>query len=186
MIESADAGGRAARLRSGDASAWEELYRDMYPAMASYAGRRLAAEEARDAVAEAMARAVGRPARMAADASPEAWVFGILRHVVLDMQRRSYRVGRLLRRLPALPAAWPDVDESLVLAEEHAEMRSAFARLSARDQHVLELRVVGGLTAEDAGSILGMRAGAVRSAQNRAVQRLRTMLEQSAATQGVP
>ena len=56
-------------LRSGDAVSWEELSTRMEQSMVSYAGRRLPAEEARDAVSESMARARdarGRGAQRAA------------------------------------------------------------------------------------------------------------------------
>lgn len=166
------------RLRSRDPAAWEELYEAMYPAMVSYARRRLPAEEARDAVSEAMARALARPDRMPAPpTSPEAWIFGILRHVVLDVQRRSFRALRALRRTPLPVSDTADPGQGLVSAEEHAEIRTVFAGLSRRDQEVLELRVVAGLSAEDAGRILGLREGAVRNAQHRALRRMRSELE---------
>jgi len=184
--EETDDSERGERLRSGDSVVWEELYRAMYPAMVTYARRRLPAEEARDAVSETIARALSRPDRLPSlPAKPEAWVFGILRHVVLDMQRRSYRGIRALRRIPTLSTEWGEVADNIVSAEEQGEVRQAFGRLSPRDQEVLELRVLGGLSAEDAGRVLGMREGAVRNAQYRAVRRLRAQLEHDQDPEGL-
>ncbi|MHB1582944.1 MAG: RNA polymerase sigma factor [Acidimicrobiales bacterium] len=173
-----DAPERGERLRSGDSAVWEELYTTMYPAMASYARRRLPAEEARDAVSETMARALARPERLPVPpATPEGWLFGILRHVVLDAQRRSYRGMRAVRRSPAVGTDWLAADEGLYRAEEEKAVRAAFALLSPRDQEILELRVLGGLSVEETGRVLGVRAGAVRNAQHRALRRLHAHLD---------
>lgn len=177
MIEEVDIAGRSARLRLGDASAWEDLYKAMYPALVSYAGRRLSGDEARDAVSEAMARALARPDRLPGPpATPEAWVFGILRHVVLDVQRRTFRGIKALRRSAMPSTDWAEAVEGVVSAEEHRATRHAFAQLSRRDQEILELRVIGGLSAENVGRVLGMREGAVRNAQYRALRRLRDLM----------
>lgn len=187
VTDDPDAVERHRRLCSGEAVAWEELYRAMYPAMTTYARRRMPDEEARDAVSEAMARVLARPDRVPAPpSSPEAWVFGILRHVVLDAQRRSYRGLRLLQRTPAASTEWAHAGEGLETEDEHRQIRDAFRRLSARDQELLELRVLGGLNAEDAGRILGMREGAVRNAQYRALGRLRKIVEDEYASEAQP
>jgi RNA polymerase sigma-70 factor (ECF subfamily) len=164
-------------LRSGDAVSWEELYTRMHQSMVSYAARRLSAEEARDAVSESMARALARPSGIPGDAAPEAWVFGILRHVVHDAQRRASRGVSALQRSAAASVDWTAVDDDLISGEERSGVREAFDRLSARDQEVLELRVVAGLSTRDAGRVLGMREGAVRNAQLRALRRLRALLD---------
>ncbi|MHB8439135.1 MAG: RNA polymerase sigma factor [Acidimicrobiales bacterium] len=187
MIEEVDITGRIDLLRSGDATAWEELYRSMYPAMVSYARRRLPADEARDAVAEAIERALTRPDRLpSAPVAPEAWIFGILRHVVLDVLRRSSRGLRALRRSVASSTEWAEPAEGIISTEEHRSVRRAFDQLSPRDREILELRVVGGLSAEDAGRVLGMREGAVRNAQYRAVRRLRQLFDEGPLTEERP
>ena len=177
MRNSTDRAEQVQLLRSGAAVSWEGLYTRMYPSMVSYASRRLPAEEARDAVSESMARALARPGRLPKDAAPEAWVFGILRHVVLDAQRHSSRGVRAVHRSAAASVDWTLVDDDLVSGEEQSGIREAFEQLSARDQEVLELRVVGGLSAKDAGRVLGMREGAVRNAQLRALRRLRALFD---------
>ena len=143
--------------------------------MLAYATRRVATtEEAQDAVSEALTRTVAGIDRLGATgASPESWLFGVLRHVVLDRQRTSYRH----RDLPARREI-ADVDplESVVLDEEREAVRSAFAHLSEHDREILELRVVAGLSAEEVAEVLDMRPGAVRTAQSRALDRLRGLL----------
>jgi RNA polymerase sigma-70 factor, ECF subfamily len=175
LEEFATQGGESSRLQAGDVSAWEALYERVYPAMLAYAERRLGTrDEARDAVSEALTRAVAGVERLAeTGAVPEAWLFGILRHVVLDQHRRNYRhrTPRVSREIVAEEAL-----EKIVIEEEGAAIRAAFDRLPERDREVLELRVVAGLSSEETASALGMRPGAVRMAQARALTRLRTIL----------
>ena len=57
-------------------------------------------------------------------------------------------------------------------------MRRAFGRLTDDEQELLELRVVGRLSAEEVGEVIGKRPGAVRMAQARALSRLRSLLEE--------
>ena len=146
--------------------------------MLAYAERRVSSkEEAQDAVSEALTRTVAGIDRLdRTGATPEAWLFGVLRHVVLDRQRSTYRH----RDLPLRREVTADGPlESVVLGDEHAAVRAAFALLPERDRDLLELRVVAGLTSDEVAGILDMRPGAVRTAQARALDRLRAILQRS-------
>ena len=79
--------------------------------------------------------------------------------------------------MPDGPALERGPEERVVAGEVGAEVRHAFARLDPDDRELLELRVQGGLTSEEVGSLLGKQPGAVRMAQARALGRLRTILE---------
>jgi RNA polymerase sigma-70 factor, ECF subfamily len=167
------------RARNSDPDAWERLYRDAYPGLLAYARRRLWGRDlADDAVSEAFARAYQRIGRFQwRDAGFNAWLYGILRNVVSEMSRRYRReYGEDHLRWVADPAVEPV--EAVILDEEAAAMRAAFSRLSAEDQEVLELRVVGGLDSGEAAALLGKRPGAVRMAQSRALERLRVLMRQ--------
>ncbi len=175
----ADQEGDLTRLKARDASTWEALFERMYPRMLVYAERRVGSrEDARDAVGESFARMVKSLERPTPPGvTPDGWCFGILHHVVADMQRRSYR------RRKAVPTEVRNDGEAtdgLVLADEYQALRAAFVQLPRRDRDVLELRVVAGLSADEVASILEMRPGAVRMAQARALERLRARV----ATEG--
>jgi len=164
------------RARSRDADAWEALYRNSYTRLLAYARRRLPRrEQADDAVSETMARALDRIDRFSwRGAGLDAWLYGICRNVILEMSRKETRGGA---RPVAEEANEDDGPLDLVLkGEEEKQIREAFARLSAEDQEILELRVVGQLGAEAVGEVLGKRPGAVRMAQSRALSRLRSLL----------
>ncbi len=168
--------GDLSRLRARDAATWEALFDRMYPRMLAYAERRVGSrEDARDAVSETFARMVkSLDGLTQPDVTPDGWCFGILHHVVADVQRRMYRRRK---GIPAEIRADGEVADALVLADEHRVVRAAFAQLSPRDRDVLELRVIAGLCAEEVALILSMRPGAVRMAQARALERLRAEIK---------
>ena len=164
-----------ARAAERDPDAWEMLYRRMHPRLLAYARRRLPSTDlAEDAVAETLARALDRiDAFTWQGAGFDAWLYGILRNVVRELQRRITPVDR-----PERPSD-DDGPEELALAGERAvNLRRAFRRLHVADRDLLELRVVGGLSAEATGEVLGKAAGAVRMAQHRALGRLRRAMEE--------
>jgi RNA polymerase sigma-70 factor (ECF subfamily) len=165
------------QARSGGAEAWEALLRSLYPRLFAYAARRSGTDAADDIVAETMTRAVESIDRFSWDqAGFDGWVFGIARRVVADHARREARAARPspTSDLPSTP-----VDDDLSLAEDYAEVRAAFESLRPEEREVLELRVIAGLTADQAAAVLGKRAGTVRVAQSRALARLRELLEVS-------
>lgn len=170
--------GEVARLFVGDPLSWEALYRRVYPSMLAYAERRVGSkEEAQDAVSEAMARTVAGMDRLVdTGATPESWLFGVLRHVVLDRQRSSYRRRDLPVRRDVIA---DDPLDSVVVGDEQDTVRAAFALLPDRDRELLELRVVAGLSSEEVASILDMQPGAVRTAQARALDKLRAVMARS-------
>jgi RNA polymerase sigma-70 factor (ECF subfamily) len=167
--------------RRGDPDAWERLYRRIYPRLAAYLARRVGAAHRDDAVSETMARAVAGLDRMTVGpAGFDGWVFGIARRVAADHHRRGHRYQRQ-DAAASLTAGRGDVPddspEVLLVAEDHAELRRAFARLNPAEQEVLELRVIAGLTAEQVADVLGKRAGTVRTAQSRALAHLRELVD---------
>ena len=165
------------RARGSDPDAWEALYRRVFPGLLAYANRRLDVDRARDAVAETMARAVAGIDRFAwQGAGFDAWMYGILRHVVIDAHRaRTRHRGEPLDHGDGAGPLEYVLDE-----EEASALRSAFDALDPADREVLELRVVAGLSADEVGAVLAKRPGAIRMAQSRALERLRHELEQRA------
>ncbi|MCU1462410.1 MAG: polymerase sigma-70 factor [Acidimicrobiales bacterium] len=176
-----DVAALAERAQTGDDDAWEHLYRLAYPRLLAYARRRLAGDAAVEAVSETMVRAVSGVDRFVwQGAGFEGWLFGILRHVVLDAQRSAGRAPTMAdadRALLTRPSDEPGPLDHVLGDEEARAVRAAFERLAPADQELLELRVVAGLSADEVGRVLGKRPGAIRMAQNRALGRLRGLLD---------
>jgi RNA polymerase sigma-70 factor, ECF subfamily len=181
--ELVDARGLVRAARDGDEVAWEALYRSLYPRLRAYFVRRVGFEHADDAVSETMMRAVASIDRFQwSDAGFDGWVFGIARHVSVDHHRRVDRVRRYRHVGRLFPGGKTDgsepVDHDLVVGDDQALIRQLFTRLSPAEQEVLELRVIAGLSAEQVGDVLGRTAGAVRTAQSRALTHLRELMEE--------
>lgn len=180
MPEGDDDPTRVERARRGDQDAWEELYRSLYPRLRAFLARRVGFVDAEDAVGETMSRAVAGIHRYRpGPAGFDGWVFGIARHVAADHARRTSRRAVLLpvHAAGGVPGCLPDEPAELLIAgEERDDLRRALSRLDPRDQELLELRVVAGLSAEQTGAVLGKRPGAVRMAQSRALTQLRVLL----------
>lgn len=177
MAAQTDRSALVERARRQDPDAWESLYLAVYPRLVAYAARRADRSLAADIVAETMARAVAAIGRLDVSSGGgfDPWLFGICRNVVADTHRRNARNDR--RREPA-PLPVDDVAEGLENDEEAAAMREAYTRLSDDDREVLDLRVVAGLSAEETAHVLGKQPGAVRTAQSRALARLRDHFEE--------
>lgn len=110
-------------------------------------------DTATEAVDEAFARAIERWSRVGSYTSASAWVFVTARNLVRRRQRRRAHERRLLAavaREPASPA--PAGETWLVVAE-----------LPPRQQEVVVLRHVAGLTEPAIGEALGISRGTVSS-----------------------
>jgi RNA polymerase sigma-70 factor (ECF subfamily) len=163
----------------GDPDAWEQLYRASYPRLLAFARRRVSADHAADAVAETFLRALTDLHRFDRQLGGfQPWLFGIARHVVNDMHRKQTRQQRLARcGEPAIDLSSEPLD-AVLDGEEAVAARRAFAQLSDEDRQLLELRVIDGLSAEEAAAVLGKHAGSLRMAQSRAMARLRAALDE--------
>lgn len=167
---------------TGDSAAWGVLYRRIYPRLRAYVARRVHPGHVEDAVSETMMRAVrGIDRYRPGSAGFEGWVFGIARRVCADYHRGRAR----LRRQDGVAAGMAEVVEDgqapgdpAVAADDRAALRRAFELLPAGDQQVLELRVIAGLSVEQAAAVLEKAPGAVRTAQCRALGRLRQLIKE--------
>jgi RNA polymerase sigma-70 factor (ECF subfamily) len=166
------------QARNGDSDAWVVLYKRAYPSLLGFAAARLGRLEAEDAVSETMTRAVRNISKFEwKGVDFTGWLFGIHRHVVADAQRARGR-----RSLAPVPDGDSDRDDSqpidgLLRHEEHSRVRVVFDRLNSKDQELLHLRVIAGMSVEEVAGVLGKRPGAVRVAQSRALGRLRKLME---------
>jgi RNA polymerase sigma-70 factor (ECF subfamily) len=106
-----------------------------------------------------------------------AFVFGVAAHKVADAQRAAVR-GKVVTPTDTLPDR-PDPTpgpEQMALASDMARRLSVLLNhLNDNQRELVVLRVAVGLSAEEVGDVMGMSAAAVRVAQSRALQRLRTL-----------
>lgn len=112
-----------------------------------------------------------------------AWVYRIARNVLVDEHRRravrAVTVPNAPDMLDALDES-PTVPDGLDHVGERERVDAMLAILTDEQREVLLLRVVAGLSVEEAAAATGRAPGAVRSLQHRALSRLRTALSRIA------
>lgn len=171
----------AALAVRGDRRATEDLLAAVHRLVHRYCRARLArfpgAEHAADDVAQEVCIAVlSALPRYRDEGRPfEAFMYRIAAHKVADAQRAAYRAPRPQAELPDEIDLTDGPEEIALRAGDVREARSLLDRLPDQMRELVVLRVAVGLTADETGRALGMSAGAVRVAQHRAMQRLRSM-----------
>ena len=174
--------------RAGDRHALGQLYDTYRDRVARFATGRLGdPEKAEDVTSETFEAVCRNLGSYRAGTDFEAWLFTIAHRRVADHFRRRYRRQELALDEATSPAdggqarpgtlpAVAGPEEAVLAAERRAEVAGAFRRLRPDQQEVLALRVLGGLSAAQVGEVLGKSEGAVRVAQHRALQSLRTAM----------
>lgn len=100
-----------------------------------------------------------------------------LRTSVVNRSRTALSRRRRARSvLPLHEPPPPNVDESLILAEEHREVLQALAGLPRRQREVLILRYWSGLSEADMSQTLGVSNGTIKSTASRGLAALRAAL----------
>jgi RNA polymerase sigma-70 factor, ECF subfamily len=107
-----------------------------------------------------------------------AFVYGIAAHKVADAHRAAARNrADPVPEIPDTPGLAENGPEAQVMQSELARrMTKLLGTLPDRQREILLLRFVVGLSAEETAETLGLTPGAVRVAQHRALNRLRTVL----------
>lgn len=167
--------------QAGDQEALAKLYTAIQPAISRY----IRAREPRDAedlasdvwldVASGLDRFAGE------EEGFRAWAFTIARRRMIDHRRKRSR-----RMEIALEArhdrAGGDVEAEAIGGLTTAAALESVGRLPEEQADIVLLRVLGGLSAEEVGAIIGKRPGTVRVIQMRALRRLARELERDGVT----
>lgn len=171
------------RALQGDLNAVEPLIRLVRPMVLRYCQARLSraagaphiSDDVAQEVCVALVSALPRYRDMGRPFA--SFVFGIAAHKVADALRRRDRddCRGLADALPEMADAQPGPEEAAMRGDEGERVRSLLLALPDVQRRLVVLRVMVGLSADEAGSELGMSAGAVRVAQHRALGRLREM-----------
>lgn len=162
----------AARL--GDRAAFEELVRRHGPAMFRYARRMLTdAGDAQDAVQDAFVAAWQNLDGYEGRSSLSTWLLRLTAHKSVDLARRSRARpvdDSLFATTPSGPHSDPVVHATQ--ADLLVALEAALAELPYRQRACWLLTEVDGLSAAEAGEVVGLSAGAVRGQLHRARRNL--------------
>ncbi|MDP9182063.1 MAG: RNA polymerase sigma factor [Actinomycetota bacterium] len=159
-------------VAAGDRDALRSLYDLHAPWLVLRLSRRCNDSGLVDEVVQDTFLAVWRSARRwNGSGEPAAWIWGIGVRRLVDA----------LRRRPVATVAFRDAHDDVVvsaedlvlLGVEHGDVGAAVARLSPELRAVLQATVLDGLTTKEAGHLLGIPAGTVKTRVMRAKAALR-------------
>jgi RNA polymerase sigma-70 factor, ECF subfamily len=153
---------------------WRAVYGLAYSALGNVA-------EAQDVTQEAFLRALrSLPAYRQTGAPFRAYLATITRNLIRDGWRR--RQPRLVDLDNASELASDDLGPELqmIRIDEQQRLRAALSTLASDHQTVLRLRIMDGLSAADAGRVMGRKPDAIRQLQHRALVALRNALAEEA------
>jgi RNA polymerase sigma-70 factor, ECF subfamily len=161
-----------AAVADGDRAALAVLYRRHAPWLLARLSRRCADPGVVDEVLQDTFVGVWRGAgRFDGRGEVGAWVWGIAARRLVDAVRRAPRPTA------ELPADEADVvvsaEEQVLLGIEHGELGPALDRLSPELRAVVQATVLDGLTTREAGRLLGIPSGTVKTRMMRARAQLR-------------
>jgi RNA polymerase sigma-70 factor (ECF subfamily) len=161
-------------VADGDRRALEVLYRRHAPWVAARLRRRCADLGTVDEVLQDTFVAVWRGAgRYDGRGAVGAWLWGIAIRRLVDAVRRSPRPAEALLDVPDAVDLVGSAEEQVLLGIEHGELGPALDRLSPELRAVVRATVVDGLTTREAGRLLGIPAGTVKTRMMRARAQLR-------------
>jgi RNA polymerase sigma-70 factor (ECF subfamily) len=159
-----------------------EQYGEYLPRVLNYVRLRVESEDlAQDLTAQTFERALSRLHTLRDRQAFGGWLFRIARTIVAGYYRRRKPVLPLenVDGDPAhdLPSTEPSVERQLMQSEAVEALRDALVLLSGREQEIIRLRFVAGLTNRAIGKTMGLREGNVAVILFRALRKLRRILE---------
>lgn len=173
---------KAESPRTGPRPLFEDLYRgnrdDLYSYVAGLLRDRVAAE---DVTALAFERAFRKWDRFdPRRGSPRGWLFGIARNAALDELRKRRREFPAIE--PGGLEAPGSVAGTVMEREQRADLMNALASLGAADREMVALKFFAGLSNTEIAEATGYSPTNVGTRINRAMKRLRSVLETGDST----
>lgn len=170
-----------ALVRKGSPDAFDLIVerhrRGVYQLCHRYAGRH---EDAADLAQDVFLRAYRGLGRFKGEASLRTWLYRIAVNTALN--RLASKAPRLEQMEPLDAVERADAraeaaDQAMLRRERARQVRSAIARLPARQRATLVLRVYQELSHEEIAQVLGSSVGACKANLFHALNRLRTLLQ---------
>jgi RNA polymerase sigma-70 factor (ECF subfamily) len=158
-------------LAADDRSALAELYRRHSAWLAIRLSRRCADPDLVDQALQDTFVAVWRkPGGYQGSGEVAAWLWGIAVRRLIDQLRRR---PAALHRIDDRDQLSPSAEEQVLLGVQHGDLGRALDRLSPELRAVVQATVLDGLTTREAGRLLGIPAGTVKTRMMRAKPLLR-------------
>jgi RNA polymerase sigma-70 factor (ECF subfamily) len=163
-----------ASIGQGDAGALRTLYERHAPWLIVRLTRRCADPAVVEEVVQDTFLAVWRGARRyRGQGEVAAWIWGIGIRRLIDRLRRRRPVSAFADTMGGVE---PSAEDRVLLGIEHGDLAGALERLSPELRAVLQATVLDGLTTREAGHLLGIPSGTVKTRLMRARRALREEL----------
>ena len=159
-------------MAEGDRGALATLYRRHAPWLLVRLSRRCADRDLVDMAMQDTFVAVWRkPRSYRSRGDVGAWLWGIAIRRLIDQLRRRPTVGAWGNEEVLVSA-----EDEVLLAVEHGDLAGSLQRLSPELRAVVQATVLDGLTSREAGRLLGIPSGTVKTRMSRARVQLREAL----------
>lgn len=168
MIDGRGLDGAVKAAKGGADWGWTALYRALAPTITGYL-KAQGAPEPEDVTAEVFIQAVKGIDRFNGDGTAfRSWVFCIAHNkLVDDIRRRRRRPVDLVPDASRKLVHPSNVEDQAMRNLADGKLREMFSRLTVDQRNVLYLRMIGGLTLEEAAKVLGKPSSAVKALQRR-------------------
>lgn len=162
-------------VAEGSSDALETLYRRHVAWLAVRLSRRCADPAIVDDVLQDTFVGVWRNAKgYTGKGEPAAWLWGIAIRRLVDAFRK--RPPAMVRAQEADFSLVESAEDRVLLGVEHGDLGGALDRLAPELRAVVQATVLDGLTTREAGHLLGLRPGTVKTRMMRARRALREEL----------
>lgn len=174
-----DAEAVLARARAGDGDALTAIYRDLARPVAAYLRAR-GVRDVEDVTSDVfVAVLTGLDRFVGAEAQLRSWVFTIAHHRAADAARRSARrPAEAPYEVTDDPRTAPSAETAALAGMVGGSLEAMLSVLTEDQREVLLLRVVAGLSVDEAATVMGRRPGAVKALQHRALSALRDVIRE--------
>lgn len=175
-----------AAIRGGSESALGRLMDRCWPELVRYAARQLGEVElARDIAQEAFIQVWERRRAWTPRGSARAYLFRIVRNLVIDERRKRGVRRRWAAHRELTPSAGPPTPAEDLDARLLAEVfETAVASLTRRRREVFELVFMRGLSHAEAAAVMGISAQTVANQMSAALRTVRKAVARAGATDG--
>jgi RNA polymerase sigma-70 factor (ECF subfamily) len=164
-------------VADGSSGALELLYRRHAAWLTLRLSRRCADPAVVDEVLQDTFVAAWKGAgRYSGDAEVGAWLWGIAVRRLVDAFRKRPPLAYPLDDAATSRHVVQSAEERVLLGVEHGDLAGALSRLSPELRAVVQATVLDGLTTREAGKLLGIPAGTVKTRMMRARRALREEL----------
>ncbi len=158
--------------QAGGGWAWERVYSDVYGTLVGYF-RSQGGSDPEALAGDVLLRVAGAIGGFTGEYSKfRSWVFTVAHHRLIDDRRQRQRRPATVAQDDAPEPVGGDVEREAMTELGTEWVRDALHILTPDQREVIGLRILAGFTIGQIAEITGKRAGAVKAAQRRGLNRI--------------